>query len=630
MNYRKLSIFGLLISLLLQACVAYTGGAEVDGNRVADNNSGLGTYLPVLQIDAGESAARLPLSPLYPRSDANLDDILVMMPSLAPEMTKFSPGLSISDWVETRLAEMTLEEKVGQMILTGIEGTEITPEACQYIQLVRPGGVTFQHGNVIGPGELRQFTTDLHACMQAVGGVPLIMTLAHEGQYINRFRQGATPFPAALAQGATMDPEVAYQAALAAGQELAYSGITMVLGPVADVLLNYDNDVISERTYGGEVEAVSQFVSQAVSGYRLAGVIPVLKHFPGHGGVAEDSHLNLPVDPVDLDGLRSDYLPPFQRGVEAGAPVIMLSHIAYPQISTAETPATLSPEVIRFMREELNFEGVILSDSLRMKAVRPTLKVLVPEVAVEAALAGVDWLLLNSPEQALGSYEFLIAAVGRGELSMERVDAAVRRLLTLKAMHGLTSYPLLLALEPDWEAHLALAYRLGQRAVAELKDPNGLVPVPANLRRILVIGPGTEWDLYPRLAYALQTQGHETDFVHYAPPWEGAVDEPELLERLPRQAQDYDLVVLFTWQVHLNKFKFEDNWQIELVKGLTRRRIPLIAVAIKSPTDILEYPRVPAYLAMYGSTPGQEDALLAILLGQMEAEGGNPLPDLQP
>ncbi len=533
----------------------------------------------------------------------------------------------IDAWVEATLAEMTLEQKIGQMILTGVDGDQITEETCQYMQWLMPGGITFQHGNIKDPEQLRTFVEELQRCVQETQSVPMLMAVSHEGEYAHRYLKGATVFPAALALGAVDDPNAAGQVAYAAGQELAYSGISMVLGPVADVLDNYDNDVISQRTFGGDTQLVSQYVAQAVTGYRQGGVIPVLKHFPGHGGVAQDSHQVLPVDPVDIKTLRAEYLPPFRAGLDAGAPVIMLSHIAFPAINGGEIPSTLSPEMIQFVRQEMDFDGVILSDSLRMKSVTDNKAVGAWEVSVDAAMAGIDMLLLNWTENSRVAKEFLLAAYERGELTEERIDEAVRRILTLKASWGLSKYPIASGPTPNWQADQELSYYLGERAVALYKDEAELVPIPGQAKRILIIGPGTDWKFYPVLQAALNQRGHETTLANYPPPWEGPVVNPDLLNMLTVEAQYYDLVLVFTWQAHLNRLVYNDPWQADLLTRLATTR-PTIAVAIKSPTDILEFPNVAAYLAMFGSTPGQTEALLNILLGRQAATGVNPLPGL--
>ncbi len=140
--------------------------------------------------------------------------------------------------------------------------------------------------------------------------------------------------------------------------------------------------------------------------------------------------------------------------------------------------------------------------------------------------------------------------------------------------------------------------------MALIRDQAGLVPIPENLSKVMVIGPGEDWDLYPALLSALSESGYNAEFFDYPPPWEGAIKNDQLLEELPEQAASKDLVLLFTWQAHLNKLDFQDTWQVELVQRLVESGTPLIVVAIKSPTDILEFPDVSTYIAMYGTTAG--------------------------
>ena len=191
---------------------------------------------------------------------------------------------------------MSLQQKVGQVIISGIVEAEMTPEMCLHMETYMPGGVILQQENIRSPQQVRKFVQDIEDCTAKTQPVPMFITLAHEGENVNRFREGATIFPSALALGATGDPQAAYQIAQITGSELAYSGFNMVLGPDADVLRNPDNTIIAMRTYGSDPAQVSQFVAEAVHGYNEAGLIPVLKHYPGHGGVAEDSHETLPID----------------------------------------------------------------------------------------------------------------------------------------------------------------------------------------------------------------------------------------------------------------------------------------------------------------------------------------------
>ncbi len=546
-----------------------------------------------------------------------------------PLLTDGEGAVSPETWVETTLAGMSLEAKIGQMLIVGIDGNVFTPQICAQIQQLKPGGITLSNANLSDPDALRLLSDGLQECARAAGLPGLLITLAHEGEYVDRFQSGTTLFPAALALGATGDPGSAYQAALASGQELAYSGVNLILGPVADVLTNYDNEVISQRTYGESASQVSWFVSQAVQGYRQAGLIPVLKHFPGHGGVAGDSHREMPIDYTSLDAIRQVYLPPFRAGVQAGAPVVMLSHVSYPAIDAgAEIPATVSNNVVRLLREEMGFTGVILSDAMRMRAV--TRVMTSAEASLQGIQAGIDLLLVTRPEDALETRDWLLDGFEQGRLTEEQIDEAVRRVLTLKAKRNLAFSPQSTDVTPDWQANQELAFQLGEQAVTLIKDDAGLVPLPKSVASVLVMGPGENWELYPALEAALSKNGFNTEFYDFPPPWEGAIKNVQLLEELSSQASKNDLVLLFTWQAHLNKLDYQDTWQVELVQRLVASGTPLIVVAIKSPTDILEFPDVSTFIAMYGTTPGQEQALIDALVGRAALQGVNPLPGLLP
>ncbi|KPK94954.1 MAG: hypothetical protein AMJ88_02580 [Anaerolineae bacterium SM23_ 63] len=515
---------------------------------------------------------------------------------------------------------------VGQLIMTGVNGQEVTAATCQFIQQLAPGAVVYRTGNVVSPQQLRQSSSNLQGCAY-VGGVPLFLAVDHEGQYVTRFEGGVTIYPPAMAQGATQNPELAYQVALSAGRELSFSGVNMVLGPVADVLIEYNNTVISQRSFGGDPDHVSAFVAEASKGYLEAGLIPVLKHFPGHGGVAGDSHYTLPTDDVDCQSLRSAYLPPFQAGLDARVPVVMTSHVAFPCLDEANRPATLSDEVLRVLLEVMEFHGVVLTDSMSMGAITSDGRT-IPEASVQAVRAGVDMLLITSPEQALATRNRLELAVQQGEIPLERIHDAVERILRVKAASGLISFPVLEPSAPDWQANYEFALDVGRQALALLKDQANLVPIPPELHRILVIGPTDGWGLYPLLTTDLHASGFETYVVRYSNPWSGPVPEVGYLESLPNQAIEYDLILMLTWESHLNQFRYDDVWQMRLVEALIATGKPLIVVALKSPTDILDFPEITTYITTFGTTRGQLQALADALVGDYTPSAQSPLPGI--
>ena len=578
-----------------------------------------GTLSPTTQIPPSATAPVIPtLLPSFTPIPPSLTQAVV-------PPTDFPSPLPPDPWIEATLARLTLADKVGQMIMMGVYGQSITSYDCQVVIDVAPGSIVYVGDNVVSPDQLRLLSASLQDCAASTtSAIPMWMALDHEGQYVTRFESGATVFPAALAIGATGNPENARLAALASASELAYSGVNMVLGPVADVLTNYENTVISQRSYGGNASLVSQFVAAAVTGYRQGGLVPVLKHYPGHGGVATDSHVALPVDFADIFGLQSNYLPPFQAGISANTPVVMFSHVAFPNIDPSGVPASLSTVMSSLLRDQMGFQGVILTDALGMGAISGATSV--PEASVQAVLAGADMLLITSPEIAVQTRDRLVTAVQNGEIPLALVDASVRRILAVKSAWGQTGFPLPQPGSPAWSDNASLAYQIGYQAVSAIHDDAGLLPLPGS--RVLLIGPTDGWGMYPLIQSALSTNGYSYETYTYSGPWNGPVPETGYLTSMPAYSANFDVTVVLTWQSHLNRQLYSDTFQGSLVNNLLNTGRPVVVVALKSPVDILDFPSAATYLATFGTTSGQLQALADVLVGATDPSGINPLPNL--
>jgi len=548
------------------------------------------------------------------------------VPTAAPQLTKTPVA-----WVEEKLESMSRAQKVGQMILTGVNGTELTSSTCQFIRRVSPGGIIYIGSNISSPNtsQLNYLSQGLQNCISESVGIPLLISIDHEGPYVNRFpyESQMTTFPPAIAFGATLKSNFAYKAALASGTELRTNGVNMVLGPVADVLTELDNTVISQRSYGGDPNAVSLMVSGAVQGYLEAGVLPVLKHYPGHGGVSGDSHTVLPVDYSDTAALLGVHLVPFKAGIDAGVPSVMVSHVSFPAVDSGNLPASLSAELYKILDEELDFSGIAMSDSMGMGAVTST-GLGVEAASIKAVNAGLDMLMLVSPNLAESVYYSVLNAAKNGEISAERIDQAVRNILTVKYAHGLAAFPLREGPSPNWNANVNLSYEIGYKAVSLHKNSLDLVPLSKDVKKVLIVGPTDGWGLYSRLGNALAQKGITYSTLNYSGYWHGPIPETSLLQTVPARAENNDLVIVFTWDSHPNLFLFGDTFQAQLVNALLDGGHQPIVIALKSPTDYLDFQRVSTYLATMGTMPGQLDALVNILVGDDTPKGTIPLPDL--
>ena len=347
--------------------------------------------------------------------------------------------------VAETLASMTLEEKVGQLFMCdpGMlndvwETTEVNETLLENIRRYQPGGFIFFAANIVTPRQTKQFISDL----QSASKYGLIIAVDEEGGLVSRIgannRMNFKWQPAMRQIGETGDPQAAYQVGAELGAGLRSLGFTMNFAPVADVDTNPENPVIGSRSFGSDPGLVSEFVVQKTNGLQDNDVSAVIKHFPGHGDSYTDSHTGAVSLLHDRERLDSIEFPPFRAGIQGGADAVMTGHIALPSVTGDNTPATISYEIVTgILREEMGFDGLVVTDSLSMGAV--SLYYELPDFCVQAILAGNDLLLLQT-NQSKGSgiaqfdaaYNAVLTAVRDGVISEERLNASVTRILRVR------------------------------------------------------------------------------------------------------------------------------------------------------------------------------------------------------
>ncbi len=343
--------------------------------------------------------------------------------------------------INAAISDMTLDEKVGQMMFpafrTSASGKPLLiadEPTLKAIRQWKPGGVILFSSNLDTVAQTASFIRQL----QSSSGIPLLVGVDEEGGTVSRLadahNMGAVPMPQAAIIGKTGDPALAREAAAAMGEQLSVLGFNLDFAPVADINTNPKNPVIGNRAYGTEPGPTSLMVTGAILGLREAGIIPVVKHFPGHGDTLTDSHLGLAVVPHDRKRMDAVELVPFRTAIAAGAPVVMTAHVNTPGISEKKLPATLNPDILTgLLRDELQFEGVIITDAMEMGAI--TKNYGEAESIVMAVEAGADMLLVPvSLERACNA---VLDAVKSGRISESRLNDSVRRILLLKAANRL-------------------------------------------------------------------------------------------------------------------------------------------------------------------------------------------------
>ncbi|MDP8901169.1 MAG: hypothetical protein M3N33_08525 [Actinomycetota bacterium] len=323
--------------------------------------------------------------------------------------------------------DMSVGEMVGQMFVVSVGGTEPDYYAEKMVRERNIGGVILFGHSMKSEEQVRGLTASLQRLsMRTEPAVPLFVAVDQEGGDVAS-APWVAPQPSAAEVGSRGDPAEARAIAGRIGEELLGAGVNTNFAPVVDTGFGA---AIGNRSYGEDPGLVSRMGAASVEGFEGAGIVSAAKHFPNHGPAVADSHRALPVVEHDMETIRSYDLPPFRAAVEAGVPMVMAGHLLYPAVD-AQKPASLSPGWMGLLREDLGFEGVIVTDDLAMAGASGGGT---PErAAVEAVEAGADLLVVSSPpQQQADAYDAVVAAVESGRIPESRLRASVGRLLRIK------------------------------------------------------------------------------------------------------------------------------------------------------------------------------------------------------
>ncbi|MFF1543927.1 glycoside hydrolase family 3 protein [Streptomyces sp. NPDC058291] len=543
---------------------------------------------------------------------------------------------------EALLSRMTLREKVGQVFVSRVHGHSATaPDpadaaanladfgvrtAAELLARYRLGGIVYfawAH-NTRDPRQIAELSDGLQrASLGQPRGLPVLISTDQEHGVVCRVGRPATLFPGAMAIGAGGDRADARTLGLLAGRELRAMGIRQDYSPVADVNVNPANPVIGVRSFGAAPDAVAALVAAEIEGYQAAGVAATAKHFPGHGDTAVDSHTGFPVITHTREAWEALDAPPFRAAIAAGVDSLMTAHIVVPSLDASGDPATLSrPVVTGLLRERLGFDGVVITDALDMAGVRTRYGD--DRVPVLALRAGVDQLL-NPPKLDV-AWNAVLNAVRSGELTEERLDESVLRVLRLKERLGLFDAPYGSVADVGRTvgapAHLAAADRLAERTTTLLVNEGRLLPLsPRTHPRILVLGadpasptattgPPTEV-----LAAALTALGFTATALST-----GTDPTPETITRAAAAAEGADAVVVTTYEVTA------DSAQSTLVRRLAAAGRPVVTAAVRNPYDVAHLPFAQACLATYCWTDVELRAAARVIAGAVPPRGRLPVP----
>ncbi|MFB8772921.1 glycoside hydrolase family 3 protein [Streptomyces broussonetiae] len=540
------------------------------------------------------------------------------------------------------ISRMTLEEKVGQLFVSRVYGHSATdPDqadidanlqqfgvrtAAELIAKYRLGGVIYfawAH-NTRDPRQIADLSNGVQrASLGLPRGLPVLVSTDQEHGIVARVGKPATLFPGAMAIGAGGSASDARTLGRISGRELRAMGIRQDYSPVADVNVNPANPVIGVRSFGADPAAVAELVAAEVTGYQKSGVAATAKHFPGHGDTEVDSHYGFPTITHTREQWETLDEPPFRAAIEAGIDSIMTAHILVPALDDSGDPATLSrPILTGILRERLGYDGVVVTDALDMAGVRT--KYGDDRVPVLALKAGVD-LLLNAPELDL-AWNAVRQAVLDGELTEARLEESILRVLRLKAKLGLFDEPYVsprgVQRTVGTRGHLEAADRIAERTTTLLVNEGALLPLsPRRHGRLLVAGPdlaspsATTGPPMRVLADALTGLGFTATALTT-----GTSPSAAVVEQAVAAARDVDAVVVATYNVTAT------SAQRTLVERLSATGKPVVAVAIRNPYDVAQFPSVRACLATYSWTDVELRAAARVIAGRVGPRGRLPVP----
>ncbi|MGA1841325.1 MAG: beta-N-acetylhexosaminidase [bacterium] len=530
--------------------------------------------------------------------------------------------------VEQILAKMTVEEKIGQLLLVYFKGPSLSPSLKEMINKYHVGGLIFYtvSENIKDPVQVGKLINDVQKEAKNHGSrIPLFISIDQEGGRVVRLTEGVTVLPGNMAIGATGSLKAARFMTMITAKELKALGINMNFAPVMDVNNNPDNPVIGTRSFGASPEQVADLGGVVIETYRIYGIISTAKHFPGHGDTTIDSHIGIPVIPHGLERLRAIELLPFQKAIEAGVPAIMTAHVVIPALEKKKgLPATLSYNILTgLLRQKMGFKGLIITDSLGMGGIVKTFSI--TEASILALKAGADILLFGAdkhfgPEDQIVVFRHILSLVHSGKIPMGRIDESVRRILKAKVQYGLFEE---LKVNTDEipgkvgiDKHLELARSIAKKSITLIKDENGYIPVNSE-EPISIIWPQIDnkldnyFNIYhvkaESISISLDPDDSEIDYAVSA-------------------LRDHAQLIVGTYDVR----KYPS--QKRLIEKLYHANKDMIVVSTMTPYDLLCFPKIPCFLATYGTNPVTLNALVKVLVG-LERPGGRipvELPGLFP
>lgn len=512
---------------------------------------------------------------------------------------------------------LTLEQKIGQMLVVGFQGLEPPDYILDWLAAGRIGGVILFARNVSTPAQLARLTQACHAA----ASLPILIAIDQEGGVVSRLRGDFTESPGAMALGAADSEALAEEVSAVLGSEMRALGINWNLAPAIDLTHNIHNPSVGVRSLGSDPQRVKRLAVAQVRGFQRAGVAATAKHFPGKASTPVDPHVSLPVIEGPLDEMWDTDLVPFRAVSEAGIAAMMITHVQFKALEPVY-PSTLSSRIIQgLLREDLGFTGVASTDCMEMKAV--TNHYGAGESAVLAALAGADIILFShTREHQEAAYAALLDAARTGRLPHDRIERAVGSIQAMKAQFAISSPP-----SPDLirlPEHLAVTARAARAGTVLLQQRPGVLPIDASdPRRIVLIEFASPLD-----TEALERSGPTTfaALLHHRRPaieslgLHATTPSDQALGRARELASSVDLLIVATRSAHLNEF------QCNVAQDLLNAGKQTILLCLRNPYDAGVLRAAGTVICTCGDSVPSLEAAVDALIGAYVPGGKLPVP----
>ena len=569
------------------------------------------------------------------------------------------PSPAALKWANETLGRMSLEEKIGQLVSVGINATFLNQDSDAYRSLKHQVEDNHIGGIILFRGPVYESVILVNR-MQQLAKYPLLISADLEAGAGMRF-DDTINFPWNMALGATGNPDYARRQGEVTGREARALGVQHIFAPVVDVNNNAANPVINVRSYGENPEEVARFAAAFTKGAQSAGAIATAKHFPGHGDTAVDSHRGLPEINVARDRLNSVELVPFQASVNAGVGSVMVGHIALPQIDAtvikplpkavkskpldtdeggeiveekATMPATMSPVMGGILRNDLKFQGMIVTDALSMSGL--TIYFTQDEAAVRALEAGADMLL--KPADVEAAFRGVREAVKGGRLTEKRIEESARKILAAKFDLGLVTQRLTPIETIDrtvssMEAGM-LATEIAEHAITLVRDEDKLIPLTvkpdAKILNIAITNGDDRLVVAAPFLSRLARSGRKVATI--------ALDERSSEDEVKKTielAKSADLIIASMYgRVRSGQARSVGlpDAGAKVLNGLIGGKTPIIGISFGNPYLLQNFSGLRTYLVAYGDMPSLQQAAARTLLGEIDVVGKLPisLPGLYP